>query len=102
CFPLGPSPLEIVRQILSANFSALGVPTIEDLRNSAAVMDAEAANNSSDQSFKKYHCDLFGTCYKGPQINRQDPAKAIKWYLCGHGSFDNIKNYTLEGLGKGA
>lgn len=41
CFPLGPSPLEIVRQILSANFSALGLPTIEDLRNSAAVMDAE-------------------------------------------------------------
>jgi len=27
---------------------------------------------------------------------------AVKWYLCGNGPFDNIKNYTLEGLGKGA
>jgi RHS repeat-associated protein len=26
---------------------------------------------------------------------------AVKWYLCGKGSFDNIKNYTLEGFTKG-
>jgi RHS repeat-associated protein len=63
---------------------------------------AGTAHNNSNQGFTKYHCDLFGTCYQGPQINRRDPAKAIKWYLCGNGSFNNIKNYTLEGLGKGA
>jgi RHS repeat-associated protein len=70
------------------------------------VTKALSANNdfkrSSNRGLKKYHCDLFGTCYQGPQIDRPDPAKAIKWYLCGDGVFDNVRNYTLEGLGKGA
>lgn len=31
-----------------------------------------------------------------------DPQKVLKSYLCGSSQFNNIKNYTLEGLGKGA
>jgi hypothetical protein len=27
---------------------------------------------------------------------------AVIWYLCGNGEIDNIKNYTIEGTGKGA
>ncbi|MFZ0770441.1 MAG: RHS repeat-associated core domain-containing protein [Candidatus Sulfotelmatobacter sp.] len=37
----------------------------------------------------------------GPS-NWQRLKKGVKWYLCGNGSFDNIKNYTLEGFTKGA
>src|SRR2546427_5115439 len=28
--------------------------------------------------------------------------QSVKWYLCGNGPFDNIRNYTLEGFSKGA
>jgi hypothetical protein len=42
-WPLGPSPTEILRQILSANYSVFGVPTLEELMGRAWVMDA--ANN---------------------------------------------------------
>jgi len=44
---LGPSPSDILQQILSGNFSSLGVPTLNDLMNQAWVMDAEPANNGT-------------------------------------------------------
>jgi hypothetical protein len=36
----------------------------------------------------------------GPS-NAQRLWKGVKWYLCGNGTFDNIRNYTLEGFTKG-
>jgi Bacterial toxin 44 len=40
CYPLGPSVLQILQEILSGNFSAFGVPTIGDLMNNIPIMDA--------------------------------------------------------------
>jgi hypothetical protein len=41
-------------------------------------------------------------CYSGvTAADRQFFKNGVKWYLCGNGSFDNIKNYTLEGFTKG-
>jgi hypothetical protein len=36
----------------------------------------------------------------GPS-NAQRLKNAVKWYLCGNGALDNIKNYTLERFTKG-
>jgi hypothetical protein len=52
--PLGPSPLQILQQVLSGNYSAFGVPTLEDLMNNAGIMDAEAANNPMDRVIEDY------------------------------------------------
>jgi hypothetical protein len=49
-WPLGPSPTEILRQILSANYSVFGVPTLEELMGRAWIMDAQAANNGTPQT----------------------------------------------------
>jgi RHS repeat-associated protein len=45
CFPLGPSPLQVIQDILTGNFSDFGVPTLGQLMNNAAVMDAEPGGN---------------------------------------------------------
>jgi RHS repeat-associated protein len=46
-----------------------------------------------------------GICVPSSMVNGpsnwQRLKSGVKWYLCGNGSFDNIKNYTLEGLTKG-
>ena len=42
-------------------------------------------------------------CYPG--VTGEDVKmlrQSVKWYLCGNGPFDNIRNYTLEGFSKGA
>jgi hypothetical protein len=57
-WPLGPSPTEILRQILSANYSVFGVPTLEELMGRAWIMDAQAANNGTPQLPKPQQ-----TCY---------------------------------------
>jgi hypothetical protein len=47
CFPLGPSPLQVLQNILTGNFSNFGVPTLGDLMDNIAVMDANPANKGS-------------------------------------------------------
>ena len=73
-WPLGPGPLEILRQVLSGNFSALGVPTLGQL--TGPIMDAQpgnAANNGQQQPQPP----------KSPQPNPpQDPNRFFSEKTC--------------------
>src|SRR5208282_2294226 len=78
---------------------ALGLPEWSGKTASGPVV---AANNAPSN----VSCNsTTGICVPAKMIPPPgySPVKnAVKWYLCGNGPFDNIKNYTLEGLGKGA
>ena len=45
-WPLGPGPLQILQQVLSGNFSALGVPTLDQL--TGPIMDAQPGNATNN------------------------------------------------------
>jgi hypothetical protein len=66
------------------------------------VLCVVAANNGNNN----VSCNsTTGICVPSSMVtgpsNWQRLKNGVKWYLCGNGSFDNIKNYTLEGLTKG-
>ena len=67
--------------------------------------EVAGANNGAANNSNAPACNsTTGICVPKSMIPPPgySPVKnAVKWYLCGNGSFDNIKNYTLEGFTKG-
>ncbi len=94
------SAIARIEDILSGNWARVfGL----DLSNCNPICDATAANNGPAP---RVSCNqTTGICVPSSMVtgpsNAQRLWKGVKWYLCGNGSFDNIKNYTLEGFTKG-
>ncbi len=78
-------------------------PDTDQIWTPGAFLQNGAANNGTPNP--QVSCNqTTGICVPAKMIPPPgySPVKnAVKWYLCGNGSFDNIKNYTLEGFTKG-
>jgi hypothetical protein len=100
-WPLGPSPTEILRQILSANYSVFGVPTLEELTGRAWIMDATkngtapGANPLATSSCDKYkqggRWDLYGICKAFPTSPKSNFIRG-----CLQANFDSVHGIYNE------
>lgn len=106
CFPLGLDPMQIVQNVIAGNYWGAVQPFCPPGYGPTCgginpFMDAGPANNATNVSCNS----TTGICVPSSMVNGpsnwQRLKNGVKWYLCGNGSFDNIKNYTLEGLTKG-
>jgi hypothetical protein len=87
-WPLGPSPTDILGQILSGNYSAFGVPTLGDLMNKAWILESEPV-------FPEVNRDMY--CGIGYHCDRDDIAEGcmLAATMSGFG-LDDLNFYTVD------